>query len=93
MGPKGLKLYIFGNQCYSKNARKPGFYVFLYFIARKHLISSLYLKWTEFRRNCEFVPIYCRFPGTHNLNKIHNLLSVRSTSGKSIISYVFQHEN
>ena len=54
MGLRGHKHCIFGNQFYSKNARKLRFYVLLHFHARKHMISSFYLKWTEFTRNCEF---------------------------------------
>ena len=41
----------------SKNARKLRFHVFLHFSTRTHMILSFYLKWTEFIRNCEFVPI------------------------------------
>ena len=54
MGPQGPKHYIFGDHFYSKNARKLKFHVFLHFNSRKHMISSFYLKWTEF--NCEFGP-------------------------------------
>ena len=57
MGPREPKHYIFGNQFYSKNARKLRFHVFLYFNARKHMISPFYLKCTVFARNYEFVPI------------------------------------
>ena len=57
IGPLGSKHFIFGNHFYWKNARKLRFYVFLHFNARKHLISSFYLKRTKFTRNCEFVPI------------------------------------
>ena len=38
----------------------------------ENMISSFYLKWIEFTRNCEFVPIYFGSPGTQNWNKIHN---------------------
>ena len=37
--------------------RKLRFYVNLHFNARKHMILSFYLTWTEFKRNYEFVPI------------------------------------
>ena len=54
LGLQGPKHYIFGDHFYSKNARKLRFHVFLLFGARKYMISSFYLKWTEFTRNCEF---------------------------------------
>ena len=57
LGPQGPKRYIFGYHIYSKNARKLRFHVFLLFDARKYMISTFYLKWTEFTRNCEFFPI------------------------------------
>ena len=57
MGPRRRKHYIFGNQFYSKNARRLRFQVFIHFNARKHMLSSFYLKWIEFIRNCKFVPI------------------------------------
>ena len=44
LGPQEPKHYIFGDD------------VFLLFYARKHLISSFYLEWTECTRNCEFFP-------------------------------------
>ena len=53
LGPQESKHYIFGDHFYSKNARKLKFHEFLLFYARKHMISSFYLKWTEFTRNCE----------------------------------------
>ena len=34
-----------------------------FFYARKHMISSFYLRWTEFTRNSEFFSI-CGSPGT-----------------------------
>ena len=74
MGPRGLKNYIFGDH-------------FLHFNGRKHMISSFYLKWVKFSRNCEFVPIQFGSLGTHNWNKIHNYLWIRSTSGKMMVSY------
>ena len=46
MVPQGPQHYIFGDQFYSKNARKLKFHVVLHFNARKHMISSFYLKWT-----------------------------------------------
>ena len=54
MGPKH---YISGDHFYSKNARKLKFHVFLHFNARKHMMSSFYLEWAEFTRDCEFLPI------------------------------------
>ena len=54
MGPQEPKHYIFGDHFYSKSARKLKFHVFFHFNARKHMMSSFYLKWTEFTRNCEF---------------------------------------
>ena len=57
MGPRRPKHYIFGNQFNSKNARGISFNVLFHFNARKHMISSFYLKWTEFIRNCKFFPI------------------------------------
>ena len=62
MGPWGSKHCTFGNQFYSKNSRKLRFYILLHFNARKHIISLYYLKWTEFIRNCKYVPIYLRIP-------------------------------
>ena len=56
MGLRGPKHFLFGDHFYSKNARKPRFHVFLHLSARKH-ISLFHLKWTEFTRTCEFVPI------------------------------------
>ena len=50
------KHYVFGNHFYSTNTRKLRFHAFLHFNARKHMISSFYLKWTEFTRDYEFVP-------------------------------------
>ena len=54
--PHMYKVLYFGNHFYSTNARKLRFHVFLHFNVRKHMISSFYLKWTEFTRDCEFVP-------------------------------------
>ena len=58
LGPQEPKHYIFGDHFYSKNARKLRFHVFLLFDARKYIISSYYLQWTEFTRNCEFFSNY-----------------------------------
>ena len=57
MGPQGPKHYTFGDHFYSKNARKLKLHVFLHFNARKRMISSFYLKWTELTRDFEFLPI------------------------------------
>ena len=54
MSPWGPKHYIFGDHFYSKKARRLRFHVFLHFNARKHVMSSIYLKWIEFTRSCEF---------------------------------------
>ena len=76
LGPQGFRHYIFGNHFYSKNARKLKFHVFLLFHARKYVISSFYLQWTEFPRNCEFFSI-CGSPGTRTkLEQIHNFLQI-----------------
>ena len=89
LGPQGPKHYIFGDYFYSKNSRKLKFHVFLLFYTRKHMISSFYLKWTEFTRNYDFFSI-CGSPGTRNkLEQIHKFLRIRYTSGKMVISYVF----
>ena len=42
--PRGFQHYIFGDYFYSKKAGKLRFPVFLHFNARKHMISSFYLK-------------------------------------------------
>ena len=55
--PADPSTHIFGDQFYSKNARKLKFHVFLHFNAREHMILSFYLKWIEFTRNCELVLI------------------------------------
>ena len=57
IGLKGSKQLIFGGQFYSKNDRNLKCHVFLHFNARKHLISSFYLKWTELTRDREFLRI------------------------------------
>ena len=57
IGPQGHKYYISGDHLYSKNARKLKFHVFLRFNARNPMMSSLYLKWAKFTRDCEFLPI------------------------------------
>ena len=72
MGPKGAKQYIFGDQFYSKNAKKRIFHVFLPFHARKYMTSSFYLKWTKFTRNyelccnCDYLGIQTKFKKIHN---------------------------
>ena len=48
---------IFGDYIYLKKARKRRFHVLLHFNARKHMIPPFYLKWIEFTRNCEFIPL------------------------------------
>ena len=75
LGPQGPKHYIFGDHFYLKNARKLRFHVFLLFDARKYiLISSIYLNWTKFTRNCEFFSNYGS-PGTRTeLEQIYNFL-------------------
>ena len=55
-GPQGSKQYIFGDQFYSRNAKKLRLHVFLLFHVRKHMTSSFYLKLTEFIRSFEFCP-------------------------------------
>ena len=40
---------------HSKKSRKLRFHVFLHFIARKHMISSFYLKWIKFTRNDDLI--------------------------------------
>ena len=57
LGPQRPKHYIFADHFYLKKAKRPRFHVFLLFDARKYMISSFYLKWTEFTRNSFFLPI------------------------------------
>ena len=57
LGPQGPKQYIFEDHCYSKNAKKLRFHVFPLFHVWKHMTSSFYLKWTEFKKIVDFVPI------------------------------------
>ena len=52
--------------------------------------SSFYLKWIEFTRNCEFVPIEFGSAGIHNWNKLQNFLWFRSTPDKWWC-YMFSH--
>ena len=88
LGPKGPEQDIFGSYFYSKNNRKLRFHVFFLFHVRKHIRSSFYLKWTEFTRNYQLCSIYGS-PGTRTkLEQILNFLWIRSTSGKTIISYI-----
>ena len=91
-GPQGPKHYVFGDHFYSTIARKIRFYVFLHFSARKYTISSFYLKWTKFPRDCDILPVQFGFPGTHSWNKTHNTLWIQTTSGKMMISYIFEQE-
>ena len=87
--PQVPKHYIFGDHFYSKNSIKLKFHAFLLFHAKKHMISSFYLKWTKFTRNCEFSFI-CGSPGTRTkLEQTHNFLRIWYTLGKMVISYVF----
>ena len=59
--------------------------------ARKHMISSFYLKWTEFTRYCKFWS-NCQSQGTRTKSvQIRNLLWIRFTLGKMMVSYVFSH--
>ena len=89
LGLQRTKHYIFGNQSYSKNARKLRFHVFILFDARKYMISSFYLKWTKFTRNCELFSNYGS-PGTPTkLEQTGSFLWIWTTSGKMMISYVF----
>ena len=53
MDPWRSRNCVFGEQSYSKNARKLRFHVFLPFYDGKHMIPWFYLKWTELARNCE----------------------------------------
>ena len=69
MGPRGPNNFIFGDYVYSKNARKLRFHVFLHFNARKHTISSFYLKWTKFKRNCDFSSSLVWVPGDPQLQQ------------------------
>ena len=90
--PEDPSTIFLGTIFTQKNPRKLKFHVFFHFNARKHMISSFYLKWIEFTRNCDFVSIYFGSLGTYSWNKIHNFLRIRSTSGKMMMSYVFSHE-
>ena len=92
-GPWGPKHYIFGDRFYFENARKLRFHVVLLFHARKHVISSFYLKWTEFTRYCEFCS-NCESPWTRTkLVKTHNLLWIRSTLGNIICFLALKGRN
>ena len=57
VSPWGPKHYIFGNQFYLKDTRMLRFHEFLHFHARKHMISSFYLKWTAWQEILNFVLI------------------------------------
>ena len=88
-GHRNCKRHIFGEHFYSENARKLRFHVFLLFLARKYMISSFYLKWSEFKGYCEFCS-NCESQGTQTeLVKCHNLLGIWSTLGKMMRSYIF----
>ena len=91
LGPQGSKHYIFGDHFYLKNARKLRFYVFLLFHARKHMISSFYLKWTKFTKIWEFCSNYGSLGTQTKLEQVHNFFRIRFTPGKMMISYVFYH--
>ena len=84
---KSFILQLFGDHFYSKNAWKLRFLVFLLFHARKHMISSFYLKGTEFTRYCEFCSNYESLGTQTKLVQIHDLLWIRSNWGKMMISY------
>ena len=88
LGPRGPKHYTFGKQFYSKNAKKYRFNVSLHFHARKHILLSFYLVWTDFPRNSEFCSNYWS-PETQT----EIFLWIQSTSCKIMITYVFWHEN
>ena len=93
LGPQWLERYIFGDQFYVKNTRKLRFHAFPLFHARKHVISSFYLKWTEFTIYCELCS-NCESPVTRtDLVKIHNLLWIRSTLGKMMVSYIWWYND
>ena len=70
MGPRGSKQYIFGDQFYLKNARILILHEFLRFYARKHMILSFYLEWTEFTRNLEFCSTLVWVPEDQRLKQI-----------------------
>ena len=55
--PENPSAIFLAYQCYAKNVRNLRFHVFLHFKARKQVISSFFLKWTEFTRNCELFTI------------------------------------
>ena len=57
IGLLGTQALYFLQSLLLNNARKLRFNVFLRFHARKH-ITKLYLKWTEFRRNCDLCSNY-----------------------------------
>ena len=63
------------------------------FFMLENVISSFYLKWTELTRYCELCS-NCESPVNWNdLLKIHNLLWIRSTLGKMMVSYVWWYND
>ena len=63
------------------------------FFMLENVISSFYLKWTELTRYCELCS-NCESPVTRtDLLKIHNLLWIRSTLGKMMVSYVWWYND
>ena len=73
MDPWGPNHYVFGDQSYSKNARKLPLY------AGKHMIPWFYLKWTEFAKTCELCS---------NLNRVLEDPKLKQYS-QYALSYVF----
>ena len=89
MGRHGPKRYIFGDQFYSKNAKKLRLHVFLHFNDRKRLISPFHLKLTEFTRNCEFCSNLVWVHGDAKLGKSSQFLVNLLQTGKMMILYQF----
>ena len=85
LGPQGPKRYILGNRFYSKNTRKLRFHVFLLSDDTKHMISSFYLKWTEFMRNYEFFSNYGSLGVVYNRVFWHNLDRAQNNNYKNQI--------
>ena len=54
-GSPGNQVVYFSRPRLIKKCRKLTFHVFLPFYVKKHMTSSLYLKWTKLRKN--FIPI------------------------------------
>ena len=76
-----------------KNSRKLKLHAFLHFDARKHMVSSFGLKWTESTKKFAFVPLVCPQGSELSWKKVQNFLRVWSTSSEIMISFSFQHEN